>query len=219
MSLQFYIPKPLDKVNARTLSKGFGLPLVQRAIIAGKVAAQDADKKESISIFGTPVYGTVFFKQPEYTVYNFNPDTREYIENTVGPSLGENTQGGLIIENCIIDVNQTKNIITTDVIDYPGTVKEYIADGDYAITIRGFVSTQSPDLFPIDDVKTLENYLKAPVALSITSAFLNDVFGIDTVVVQNYNLSQQQGLRNVQYFQINCLSDSPFVILETEPDV
>lgn len=219
MSLKFYIPKPLEKVNERTFIKGFGLPLVQRAVIAGKVGAQESDKKEAISIFGTPVYGTVFIKQPEYQVFDFNPDTKEYVERTVGPDLGENTQRGLILENCIIDVNQTKNIITTVVVDYPGTVKEYIADGDFAITIRGFVSTTAPDLYPIDDVKTLENYLKAPVALSIVSDFLNNVFGIDTVVVQNYNLSQQQGLRNVQYFQLNCLSDNPFVILETAPDV
>ena len=216
MSLQFIIPTPLQKNNLRTLSKGFGLPLVQRAVIATKVATEQADKKESISIFGTPVYGTVFFAQPNYDVSSFNPDTREYVTTNFSTQLGENTNGGFIIENCIIDVSQAKNIVKTDVIDNNGTIKEYISESDYAITIRGFLSTQSPDLYPTEEVGILVNYLKAPVALSITSTFLNTQFGINDVVVESYTMSQQQGLRNVQYFQINCSSDFNFEILETD---
>jgi hypothetical protein len=216
MSLQFYIPTPLQKNNLRTLSKGFGLPLVQRAVIATRVATEQADKKESISIFGTPVYGTVFFAQPNYDVSSFNPDTREYVTTNFSTQLGENTNGGFIIENCIIDVSQTKNIVKTDVIDNNGTIKEYISESDYTITIRGFLSTQSPDLYPTEEVGILVNYLKAPVPLSITSTFLNTQFGINDVVVESYTMSQQQGLRNVQYFQINCSSDFNFEILETD---
>jgi hypothetical protein len=216
MSLQFIIPTPAQKNNLRTLSKGFGLPLVQRAVIATKVATERADPKETISIFGTPVYGTVFFKQPNYDVSSFNPDTREYVVTNFSTKLGENTQGGFIIENCIIDVSQTKNIVKTDVVDFTGTIKEYISESDYTITIRGFLSTQSPDLYPTEEVGILVNYLKAPVPLSITSTFLNTQFGINNVVVESYTMSQQQGLRNVQYFQINCSSDFNFEILETD---
>jgi hypothetical protein len=216
MSLQFIIPTPLQKNNQRTLAKGFGLPLVQRAVIATKVATEQSDKKESISIFGTPVYGTVFFAQPNYDVSSFNPDTREYVTTNFSTQLGENTNGGFIIENCIIDVSQTKNIVKTDVVDFTGSIKEYISESDYTITIRGFLSTQSPDLYPTEEVGILVNYLKAPVALSITSTFLNTQFGINNVVVESYTMSQQQGLRNVQYFQINCSSDFNFEILETD---
>ena len=216
MSLQFIIPTPLQKNNLRTLSKGFGLPLVQRAVIATKVATEQSDKKESISIFGTPVYGTVFFAQPNYDVSSFNPDTREYVTTNFSTQLGENTNGGFIIENCIIDVSQTKNIVKTDVVDFTGSIKEYISESDYTITIRGFLSTQSPDLYPTEEVGILVNYLKAPVPLSITSTFLNTQFGIFDVVVESYTMSQQQGLRNVQYFQINCSSDFNFEILETD---
>lgn len=216
MSLQFNIPSPAQKVNLRTLSKGFGLPLVQRAVIAGKVATEQSDKKESISIFGTPVYGTVFFAQPNYDVSSFNPDTKQYVVTNFSTNLGENTQGGFIIENCIIDVTQTKNIIKTDVIDFNGSIKEYISESDYVITIRGFLSTTTHDLYPTEEVGILVNYLKAPVALAITSTFLNTQFEINDVVVESYTMQQQQGLRNVQYFQINCSSDFNFEILETD---
>jgi len=206
MALDFYIPKPLAKNNEKTLAKGFGIPLVQRAIISAKNFEIESDKAESISQFGTPVYGTLFIKRPEYSVYSFNGDTREYVEENVGEKLNENTEGGFILENCIIDVNQQKNIITTEVTDFNGTVKEYISDGDYGITIRTFIASGYPDKYPQEDVNTLTSYLRAPVQLSIVSSFLNDVFKINDMVVTNYELNQQQGLRNVQYITINAIS-------------
>jgi hypothetical protein len=218
MSVNFNIPNPAAKNNLRTLAKGFGLPLVQRAII-GNVEAEPADEPDGRSklLLGAPVYGKVFIKSATYEVSDFNPDTLEYVTKDI--TLETNVDGGLQLDNCIIDVAQAKNIIKTDVVDYKGSVKEYISESDFQITIRGFVATKHPDLYPIDSTKLLEDYLKAPIALSIANAFLNDVFGINNIVVESYSLSQQQGLRNVQYFQINCLSDETFVILETEPNV
>lgn len=217
MSIQFNIPNPAAKANLRTLAKGFGLPLVQRAII-GNIEVEPKDEADGISkLLGTPVYGKVFIQSATYQVSEFNPDTREYVIKDV--VLQENVEGGLQLDNCIIDVSQAKNIIKTDVVDFTGSIKEYISESDYAITIRGFVATKHPDLYPIDSVSLLETYLKAPIALSIANAFLNDIFKVNNIVVETYALSQQQGLRNVQYFQINCVSDFNFVILETEPNV
>lgn len=217
MSVNFNIPNPSAKQNLRTLAKGFGLPLVQRAII-GNIEAEPADEPDGRSkLLGTPVYGKVFISQDTYQVSEFNPDTLKYVTTDV--TLETNVEGGLQLDNCIIDVAQAKNIIKTDVVDYKGSIKEYISESDFQITIRGFVATKHPDLYPIDSTKLLEDYLKAPIALSIANAFLNDVFGINNIVVESYSLSQQQGLRNVQYFQINCLSDDTFVILETEANV
>ena len=217
MSVQFNIPQPLAKNNLRTLAKGFGLPLVQRAII-GNVEAEPADEPDGKSkLLGTPVYGKVFIQSETYQVNEFNPDTQKYVTTDV--ILEENVSGGLQLDNCIIDVSQTKNIIKTEVVDFTGTIKEYISESDYVITIRGFVATKHPDLYPIDSVSLLETYLKAPIALSIANSFLNDIFKVNDIVVESYSLSQQQGLRNVQYFQINCSSDFNFVILETEQNV
>lgn len=217
MSIRFNIPNPAAKANLRTLAKGFGLPLVQRAII-GNVNPEPADDPDGKSkLLGTPVYGKVFIQSATYQVSEFNPDTKQYVTTDV--TLETNVDGGLQLDNCIIDVSQTKNIIKTEVVDFPGTVKEYISQNDYIITIRGFVATKHPDLYPIDSVSLLETYLKAPIALSIANSFLNDIFKVNDIVVESYALSQQQGLRNVQYFQINCSSDFNFVILETENNV
>lgn len=206
MALDFYIPKPLAKNNEKTLAKGFGLPLVQRALISAKNFQIEEDKPETISQFGTPVYGTLFIEKPQYDIYSFNENTKEYVKEDVGAKLEENTDGGFILENCIIDVNQSKNIITTEVTDFTGTVKEFIADGDYNITIRTFVASQYPDQYPANEVNILTSYLQAPRELAVVNSFLNDVFKISNIVVTSFDINQQQGLRNVQYFTINAIS-------------
>lgn len=217
MSLQFYIPQPAAKANLRTLSKGFGLPLIQRAIV-GVVEAEPKDEPDGKSkLLGTPVYGRVFIAKKSYDVSEFNPDTLQYVTKTI--DLEENVEGGLQLDNCIIEVTQEKNIIKTEVIDFPGTVKEYISDSDYKIVIRGFVATKHPDLYPSTSTSLLQSYLQAPIPLSIANYFLNDIFKINDIVVESYTLNQQQGMRNIQYFQINCVSDVSFTIYEKELDV
>lgn len=217
MSLQFYIPQPAAKQNLRTLSKGFGLPLVQRAII-GNIAETFKDEPDGTSkLLGTPVYGRVFINKASYEVSEFNPDTLQYVTKTV--ELEENVDGGLQLDNCIIEVTQEKNIIKTEVINFPGTVKEYISDSDYKIVIRGFVATKHPDLYPITSTQLLQSYLEAPISLTIANSFLNDIFKINDIVVESYTMNQQQGMRNVQYFQINCVSDVTFTIYEKDINV
>lgn len=214
MALDFYIPKPLAKNNERTLVKGFGLPLVQRAIISAKNFDITTDKSESISRFGTPTYGGLFVERPAYDVYSFNENTKEYVKEDMGSKLSENTEGGFYLENCIIDVTQSKNIITTEVTDFTGTVKEYIADGDYNITIRTFIASLDPDNYPEDQVQIFTSYLQAPRELAVTNNFLNNIFKISNIVVTSFEMSQQQGLRNVQYFTINALSWYNYQLVE-----
>lgn len=217
MSLQFILPQPAAKANLRTLSKGFGLPLIQRAIV-GVVEAEPKDEPDGKSkLLGTAVYGRVFIAKKSYDISEFNPDTLQYVTKTI--DLEENVEGGLQLDNCIIEVTQEKNIIKTEVIDFPGTVKEYISDSDYKIVIRGFVATKHPDLYPSTSTSLLQSYLQAPIPLSIANYFLNDIFKINDIVVESYTLNQQQGMRNIQYFQINCVSDVSFTIYEKELDV
>lgn len=224
MSLKFYIPQPLAKTNARTLSKGFGLPIVQRAILA-KTFDITTDKPDATSLFGTPVYDTLLIEQPTFTTYEFNDFTNEYVQTS--NVLGTNTKQvsdpldananqqaikGLFLNGVIIDATIEKNIIKTAMIDKVGTVKEYIGMGDIQLTIRGYVATKNPDEYPDVDARLIKSYASAPVPLKVTSTFLNDILGITQIVVESCQLSQQQGMRNVQYFQWQAVSDTDYTI-------
>lgn len=222
MSIQFNIPQPLAKVNTRTLSKGFGLPLVQRAITEANKFNIITDKPDATSLLGTPIYGTLFIERPEYTTFEFNEFTNEYVE--VQNTLASNTPAsagaqGLYLAGVIIDATVNKTIVKTEIIDYKGTVKEYIGESDMSITIRGYVATQNPDEYPDDDARLIKSYASAPVPLKVVNTFLNDILGVNQMVVESCQLSQQQGMRNVQYFQWTCVSDIDFTIQKATKDV
>jgi hypothetical protein len=232
MSLQFIIPTPAQKQNVRTLSKGFGLPLVQRAIIAANNFNIKTDKPDGTSLYGTPMYGTLFIQRPEYTTFEYNDFTNEYVETpnplasnksfgTLNVAPGINTEGaqGLFLNGVIIDATVNKTIVKTEVIDLKGTVKEYLGESDLTITIRGYVASQNPDEYPDDDARLIKSYSSAPVSLKVTSDFLNNILGVSQIVIESCQMSQQQGLRNVQYFQLNCVSDIDYTISKTTKDV
>ncbi len=38
------------------------------------------------------------------------------------------------------------------------------------------------------------------------------MFGIKDIVIKDYSFAQVEGMRNVQPFELNCLSETPFEI-------
>jgi len=94
-----------------------------------------------------------------------------------------------------------------------------MGESDLTITIRGYVASQNPDEYPDDDARLIISYSSAPVSLKVTSDFLNNILGVSQIVIESCQMSQQQGLRNVQYFQLNCVSDIDYTISKTTKDV
>lgn len=227
MALKFNI---LSSENQRTLAKGFGLPIVKRAAFAAKVnelLIEQADENarteinaptdEGVSRFGTPVYGTVLIQEPKFSTYKYNKTTKEYDKIDFNFSPSNKQIGGtnyIYIEGAIIEVNQTRNIVKTTISGQDGTVKEFINNGDYDVKIMGFFATTDPDIYPDLEVKSLKEYLSAPVTLNVTNQFLNTYFGVNAVVVTSFEFKQVEGMRNVQYFTINAISDLPFEVIE-----
>lgn len=118
---------------------------------------------------------------------------------------------------CIITINQEKNIVTTPLQGRNGTIKEYISDGDYSITIDAGINNYSEGddtgaslEYPIDQVTELQKLLKLPETLKVQSDFL-EIFKIRSAVVKSFYLSQETH-SNRQSIQIMMLSDEPYEI-------
>lgn len=215
MALNFQIPPQQKNKGLQTLSAGFGIK-IPNSVTPPLPTVFLGDLPEGATIYGTPYYGSVFIERPAYGVPEYNEKTKQY--ETAAVILGTNRvvggELGCFIQNCIIDVTVPNNIVKTEIAGQNGTIKEYINTGDAEITIRGFFSSPLPDRFPEINTRMLQSYLKAPLALKITNAFLNDVFGVTQIVVNSFNFFQQEGLRNVQYFIIDCSGDSVTTIKE-----
>ncbi|HVW98854.1 MAG TPA: DUF6046 domain-containing protein [Candidatus Babeliaceae bacterium] len=163
------------------------------------------DNPIGTSDLGTPYYSDLTIKGGSYT--DNNGKTLQY--------------PGLQLVTVVMTVNQAKNIITTSIQGMDGTVKEYIGMGDYEVTINGIITptqqvgtTNVPanGVYPKNDVTTLKKILDAPVALEVTSWYLQ-MLGIYNLVVKDYNIPQIQGGYSQQPFTIRALSDKPIEIL------
>lgn len=119
----------------------------------------------------------------------------------------------LVLDTVLIDVSMRKNIVTTVVQGRPGTVKEYIADGDYEVRIRGIIVSNGNNNYPGEQVRDLHQVLSRSEAIPVVADFLR-LYNIYNLVVMDYSFPQKEGYQNLQAFEITCLSDAPEELIE-----
>lgn len=108
----------------------------------------------------------------------------------------------------IMTVDFVSRIVKTEIQGRDGTVKEYIGQDDAKIAIQGVITGWNGH-YPQSEVNLLNQWRKAPVAKAITSAFLNQTLGINSLVVEDCSLPQVAGGYSYQTFSMNCISDLP----------
>ncbi len=148
---------------------------------------------------------------------------KEYMGNNWLTSLGmRSVHSGIEIEfeECIISIHQPRNIVRTSLQGRDGTIKEYISDGDYEISIQAGISNYSNNEegdstgshdYPREGLEDLILLLKSKEALEVQSDFL-DLFGVESAVVVSYHLRQETH-SNRQGIQIEMVSDTPYEIV------
>ena len=131
----------------------------------------------------------------------------------------ENSKGErLVMNDAIVAISRSKNIVTTQMVGMDGTVKEYINDGDYNLNIVVGVAAVKDgaivDEYPADGLRELRTFLDAKEALSVHSEFL-DVFDINNLVVKSFSVSQDTA-SNYQSVSISAVSDEEYNIYSTD---
>ena len=153
-----------------------------------------ADKK---SVFGTPVFDVLDLKGLSYTDF----------------SGVEQTVEDLTLDIALLEVTNTRNIVTTAVSGRNGTVKEYMSDGDYEINIKGNLINPLANCHPEELLKALHEFCKSQVSIKVTSSLLY-YLDIDSIVITKFNFKMVPGYRNVIDYELQCLSDLDPEILE-----
>lgn len=136
----------------------------------------------------------------------------------------------IILQSCVCVVNMEKNIVKTPIQGRNGTIKEFISDGDYSISIEANITkeylaqTQSNtddgysltdnfhsfDDYPVTELKPVIELLKKAESIDVASDFL-DMFGIKSIVITNYSMPQETH-SNIQTLTMSALSDEPYEI-------
>jgi hypothetical protein len=165
-----------------------------------------ATEKESFdkrSMFGTPVYSNLEIPAGLYTdldgsVINFD---------------------GVRLDTVLFDVSQERNIVRTAVSGKAGTVKQFIADGDYIINVQGLISgesfktnsgfgVQAVNGIPEEEIRKVKAICSIPKEIEVISSFL-DLFDITTVVITAPFFAEREGFRNEIFFACSMISDKP----------
>lgn len=174
-------------------TKEFILPLAIATINPAKYFlpknTDQADAEVGQSYLGTPVLSNIVFASGSYEQDGKTIDF-----------------GGIQLDTVIMAITQTKKVIKTAVQGFNGTVKEYVSDGDYSVTINGVMTTRITDKYPAFEVEAFLALMKVPEALEFTSEFI-DRFGSFNLVVESYSLPQTEGFRNSQAFTIQMVTD------------
>lgn len=212
----FGIGSGLQTTSLQILLKGVSVRALKAKVF--RVDEFEQEQEDSTSYLGTPIFDPFRFLGGSFFELD---DTKK--ENPIPyPDEDGATGFGLIIPAAIIEVSQSKNIITTAIQGRPGTVKEFISDGDFAITLTGIIIGRNEDgevkdignIYPFDDVQKLVTICKVSDPISVVSTFLGAVFGINEVVITDYNIPQREASRDMQPFQISMLSDVPIELNE-----
>jgi hypothetical protein len=169
----------------------------KKYIIPPPIAGASASTVSPIGLssLGTPVFSRLLFLPGTYNI------------SKLGKKIPV-SYPGLTLDTVLMTVSMSKNINTQSVLGRSGTVKEYISDGDFKINIKGTLTGDNSNNYPLDKVSILRSICAAPEPIKVASDFLG-LFLITNLVIESYSLSQSEGYRNIQMFDLNCVSDFP----------
>ncbi len=149
------------------------------------------------STLGTPIYEQITLTVPTYdlhglktsnepVVYTF-PDWPLFDISLPLQIVKENMQGGI------------------------GTIKEFISQDDFQITIRGFLINYASQDYPEQLLSELWAVINSKKPLLITSRVFN-LLDIHNIIIQDAKFPALEGYMNVQPFELNCISDRPVIL-------
>lgn len=209
-----------DIINARFVASGAATQAKGLLYRLRLNKGQDVMKQEDYKL-GTPTgilvrndLGSGALNTPEEK-WNGNVDYwlgRTAMTDMVVKMPGE---GELLINDVVMNVSLQKEIVKTSIIGRKGSIKEYITDGDYQISMSvGIMAVNDRgeiiDQYPERAVTQLREILERPEALEVNSGFL-DLFNINKIVVTNMTVKQMTH-SNRQVIEITAISDDDYCI-------
>ena len=146
------VKKQTRRFDPEIVIRGFGLQVLKSRFYNFQ-GDQEEDETAGTSYLGTPVFMNLELLPGQYIDKDGN--SIEY-----GEILKNNDDNSAFrIDTVLADVSQTKQIIKTNIQGVKGTVKEYISEGDYRVTLRGAIVNEEGQRYPEDQVKQLKEYL------------------------------------------------------------
>jgi hypothetical protein len=104
-------------------------------------------------------------------------------------------------------VSRQKSIVKTTVQGRDGSIKEFINNGDYQLSIKGAFANPDMNHYPLSEITDLVTLSNLNEAINVTSDYLEGVYGICNIVIENIDIRQEEGKQNMLMFDIKATSD------------
>lgn len=152
-------------------------------------------------------------EQDEMTKYDFEQEEQveEYAQEFV--IVDEKTGKRLDISGMVMmDTSRTKNIVSTQINGQSATIKEWINNGDYAITLTIAVTSEE-DVYPEQRLKEIINICDINRTLKVENKYLNEILKITRIVITGHKTTPEVWKTN-QTIVLDCMSDEGYIIEE-----
>lgn len=153
------------------------------------VTLQADEQGEGLGLLGLPVFQSVVFSDPQ-----------------------EANGKVLNLNDCLVDISMTRNIVKTPVVGRDGTVKEFISNGDFDISIKGlFINQAHPDVIPQKQITEALRWFQKNRSLQVSGKIF-DIFKIFNIVVESFHMPQVPTFIGMRPFELKCVSDTDYII-------
>lgn len=119
---------------------------------------------------------------------------------------GQDGDEDLLLESAVLDIDQPKNIVKTINQGRDVSVKEFINDGDYELSVSGILCNNQP-VYPLELVKRFWAVMKYKKPVEIEHELLN-ALGVYQIVVTDRRLAQTTFI-NCQKYTFSACNDEP----------
>ena len=127
--------------------------------------------------------------------------------------LEDNAGIKFMLQNTVSSITSKKTIVETQLVNAQGNVKEEISMDDWDINVKGIIVSPDRD-YPDQQVFDLKEIYKSGESLGIENARTSLLFeGNEKVVIKNLKVPELKGMKNVQAFELDLVSDIEFKLI------
>lgn len=108
----------------------------------------------------------------------------------------------------IVTINSDKNLIATRVQGRDYSRKELVSNGDIKFSVSGQITSKNPDIYPAEEVKKFIKVMQYKGIIKVNNQIL-DQFGIEYIVITDFNLTPRQGYKSVQQYSFSAIGLQP----------
>jgi hypothetical protein len=117
----------------------------------------------------------------------------------------------LLLESAVVEVNRTKNIVSTVIQGRDTSVDEFINNGDWNISVSGMLCENEPK-YPLEQLKAFQRYMELNKSIKIEHEAMNALGIFEIVVLSEQPISKTPHI-NVQTYSFTAKSTKPLPLI------